>query len=280
MSAPSVARVLLIAHPARERELAPWLGARGAPVGYALEKVTPEDAVRALEGVWDVIVVDGESLCDDDDREALLRAVRVRPEHFATLLYVCTRLPSEDEIEAAFLWADDQLSAGWRFGQRLQRRVTSLALAPWRSTLALRQWAERLGDRRLRLVGGAAKERARPAPGQSAERALPEGIGERTSALGERVPSLVSEAFVQGRRAGVLEAGAHVEAFCARWLDEIEQTARGLPAEVVRALEGREPGAAVADAQVSGARWAICAVRAEMKRHVRGVSWGSDRQER
>ncbi|MCC6876078.1 MAG: hypothetical protein IT378_17350 [Sandaracinaceae bacterium] len=152
--APRVASVLLVAHELREPLLRPWLRVVGEPVGYALEVTRPEDLLpllRARTGLWDVVLVDGESLCSDDDREELLRALRFSPERVATLLYVCTARPSEAEVHGALAWSDDQIGQGGELGRRLQRRVQCVALAPWRRAMAARA---RPSTRRLRLVRG------------------------------------------------------------------------------------------------------------------------------
>ena len=76
MSAREVARVLLVAHPSRRRQLTPWLTVEGEPVGYSLEHYSLEDEVSdvaAGASEWDVIVVDGESFPDERGRLALLR---------------------------------------------------------------------------------------------------------------------------------------------------------------------------------------------------------------
>ena len=72
-SAPTVARVLLVAHAARRRELSGWLRVRGEDAGYELHTVGPEVQLP-LDPLYDVIVVDGESV-RESVRKRLLRGL-------------------------------------------------------------------------------------------------------------------------------------------------------------------------------------------------------------
>lgn len=153
----TVASVLLVAVPDRARQLAPWLRAIGEPVHYALAVVEPDRLTP--EPACDVIVIDGESVADDLVREELLRRAC---DPFLTSLYVCKRMPSEEEVQLALTWPSDFIEQGWEFKDRLRRRVQSLALAPWRRATAARLLAERLGDRRLRVLPRAAGRASEP----------------------------------------------------------------------------------------------------------------------
>jgi hypothetical protein len=157
-----VASVLLVVHELRERLLLPWLRVVGEPVGYSLETARPHEALELAQATtswWDVILVDGESIDSDARREELLRVLRFHRDRLATLLYVCTRQPSDAEAQNALIWTDDQIGQGWEFGRRLQRRVQCVALAPWRRSVALRAEAELRGAGRLRLVAREASVR-------------------------------------------------------------------------------------------------------------------------
>lgn len=149
---PSVARVLLIATPARQRELAPWLRVVGHPVRYDLDLVTPLMAEPRREPTWNVIVIDGDSIPTETERESLLR--RMTFQSWATTLYVAQHaaLDPDAERDLAFAWASDTIWQGWQLGDRLRRRVQEIALAPWLRSMACREEAERLGNRRLRLI--------------------------------------------------------------------------------------------------------------------------------
>lgn len=156
--APCVARVLLVALPARSRVLTPAMCSACEPVTYAIEAVHPRVAfVNARAGGrsacrWPLVVVDGESFTDEDALEDLLPMLRTHCDLVASILYISRRLPSERDAELAFTWADDAIEPGWRFEDRLRRRVQLAALAPWRRSMGLRLEAERLGDRRLHVL--------------------------------------------------------------------------------------------------------------------------------
>lgn len=151
----SVACVLLVATDARARALAPWFTVDGEPVRYTLDTMSPAEASMSVASsirAWDLIVLDGESVGDDALRDQLFAELRAHRGGLVTLLFVCTPRPSSAELRQALGWADDHLTQGWEFGLHLRRRVQSVALAPWRRSLALRVEAELRGDRRLRLV--------------------------------------------------------------------------------------------------------------------------------
>lgn len=237
-SVPTVASVLLVAVTARQRALAPALRAWGEPVRYAVEFADPSDIPTS--GYWNVIVIDGESIPTDDAREKLLRAMS---EHtFATVLYVANRLPSDVETAQAFGWASDIICQGWQFAERLRRRVQSVALAPWRASTALRMEAERLGDRRLRVVRHTLSAPPQPAPKRRPDRALPFVIAERAWSLGGETPILVAEAFHEGRRAGVTSVKDSIDRICDELLHELRQTKASLTDERAARYEGAGDG--------------------------------------
>ena len=126
---PVVARVLLVAHAARQPALAAHLYVSGEAAAYALHFAEPASA--RLAEPWDVIVVDGESVADEPERLRVLRLARRQPR--ASVLYVCSRLPHAHELEHAAL-ADDYVLSGWAQADRVRRRVQLVALAPWRRT--------------------------------------------------------------------------------------------------------------------------------------------------
>lgn len=124
---PVVARVLLVAHPARQPALAECLHVVGEAVTYALHLAEPASA--PLDQPWDVIVIDGESVASEPERIRVLRLARTPSR--ASVLYVCSRLPHARELEHAAL-ADDYVYSGWAQADRVRRRVQVVALAPWR----------------------------------------------------------------------------------------------------------------------------------------------------
>src|SRR5690348_14208508 len=138
LDAPIVASVLLVATHARRIELRRWLRAVRVPVAYDLAAIEPDEvAWLGSSNSFDLVVIDGASIEADDARELLLRHVRVHPEQFAALLYICRYRAREPELAQAFLWADDLIGPD-EAGPTLQRRVQAIALAPWRRSLALR----------------------------------------------------------------------------------------------------------------------------------------------
>lgn len=142
-----VAWVALIAHQCRQQELAPLLKVQGEPVDYGLELIEPANTPAKVG--CDVIVIDGGSFVDADERGRVLRRVGQSRLDGVSTIYVSSRLPCEREIEEAWFWVDDLIEPGWRFGERLRRRVQTLALAPWRHSRRVRLRAERAGALRL-----------------------------------------------------------------------------------------------------------------------------------
>ncbi|HJL20077.1 MAG TPA: hypothetical protein RMH99_30710 [Sandaracinaceae bacterium LLY-WYZ-13_1] len=149
---PTVAQVLLVAHPSRQRELEPYLHVRDEDVAYDLCSVALDEVPTEL-AVWDVVVVDGASFLDDSARLRVLRDLGRRP-RLTSVLYVCSRLPLETELAYAGFWCDDLIYPGWAHPERVRRRVQVVALAPWRRAAAARRRAEQLGDERLRVLSG------------------------------------------------------------------------------------------------------------------------------
>lgn len=227
---PSVASVLLIAIPARSRELAPWLRVVGQPVRYTLEVLEPSAARPRPDPAWSVIVIDGDSVATDAEREEILR--RMAGQLFATTLYIAQHAAHDPDVERdqAFTWANDLIWQGWELGDRLRRRVQEIAIAPWLRSMALRAEAERLGDRRVRVVRPAGRwtERGERADEPTTrrvrrlDRALPFVLAEKASKLGGAVPELVASAFHEGRRIGVASVRESADAFCASLLEELD----------------------------------------------------------
>lgn len=235
MSFPSVASVLLVAVEARHRELAPWLRVVGEPVRYRLELIEPESVPS--RGPWNVIVVDGDSIPSDDTRDETLRMMS--QESLAAVLYIANRLPSKIELAQAFAWASDTIEYGWDFGDRLRRRVQSIALAPWRASTALRMEAERLGDRRLRVVSPVAFERETildleaPRPRvRRADPSLPFALAQEACSLGGRAPQLVARSFHEGRRVGVASVKEDIDLICESFMDDLYAAVAALPERV------------------------------------------------
>jgi hypothetical protein len=283
---PSVARVLLVAVPARQRELAPWLRAVGQPVRYDLDLVEPSSAAPRLDPAWSVIVVDGDSIATDAERESVLR--RMREQQFASVLYVAQQAASDPGVERdqAFAWASDTILQGWELGDRLRRRVQEIALAPWRRSMALRSEAERLGDRRLRVVrfGVASDEDGseRHTGDWRAHRAMPFVIAERASRQGPAVAALVADAFHEGRRVGVISARESVDDLCERLLHQLERSLESMPADLAEELErGLEtaPGSPLVAARFGGATYVLGVLRDEVRRLARAELAAIERHE-
>lgn len=232
-SRPTVAQVLFIAAPSRQRELAPHLRADGLSVDYALDLVTPRELPETLR--WDVVVIDGESLVDARERARVLRIAAAGG--FVTTLYVCSRLPFEDEMEQALGCADDFVYPGWAFPERVARRVQAIALAPWRRSMALRMRAERDGDPKLRVLSPAEPAAAPPRTPMRLDRALPFVLAERAWRIGGQTPEMVARAFHEGRRLGVAAVKDRAEQLCDTLADELERGLRALSPEVVEELE-------------------------------------------
>ncbi|HJL14538.1 MAG TPA: hypothetical protein RMH99_02710 [Sandaracinaceae bacterium LLY-WYZ-13_1] len=173
---PTVARILLVAHASRQRELSACLHVRDEDVAYTLRHASLDDVPLAVDA-WDVIVVDGASFLDDGARLRLLRQLGRRPRR-ATILYVCSRLPLETELAYAGFWCDDLVYPGWAQPERIRRRVQVVALAPWRRAAAARRLAEQRGDRRLRALTVPSSEREEPVSG-SLEPPLRGGVTRR-----------------------------------------------------------------------------------------------------
>lgn len=221
---PKVAAVLLVAVASRRRLLASSLRVVGEPVAYELDPIEPqhlEDALTRERRRADVILIDGESVAEDRERERLLRTAYMHADRLSTVLYLSTRLPSHEEAEFSLVWADDIIFPGWQFGDRLRRRIQAIALAPWRRSVALRLEAERRGDRCLRVIrprsdGGEPVPERSPGPSPSPERWLPNSLVDRGRGLGDRLSSVAADAFDEGWRAA---AGA-VERISQRIIDE------------------------------------------------------------
>lgn len=275
---PSVARVLLVAVEARALELAPSLRVVGAPVRYDLDRAEPALARPCAEPTWSVVVIDGASIAADDEREQLLQRMSGQP--FGALLYIVNRLPGDAEVQQAFAWADDAIEQGWGFEDRLRRRVQSVALAPWRRSMAARAEAERLGDRRVRVVRfsdpSAGEGRSGASSGSPAarrlERALPFVLAEKAWKLGGAAPALVGAAFHEGRRVGVASARENAETLCDQLLRELDRSLESAPPELVRELEApfrAASGSPILAARFGGAAWAVTVIRDELRRLTR-----------
>ncbi len=247
-AAETVAEVLLVAQPSRQRELAPCLRVEAEDVRYAVRVAAPAE-VGADPGA-DVVLIDGESFIEDRSRLGFLRRVGARPRR-ATILYVCSRVPLESELDYAGAWADDFVYPGWAHAERVRRRVQVVALAPWRRASALRERAERLGERRLRLVLGTG-EGARPAADRDA------GSG-----------GLAQRAFEAGHRSGATAVARAVDRRCEQLLAELRAARGALSPDLVREIDAaiRESAAAaspVVAARARGAHDAIAALRGHL----------------
>lgn len=285
---PSVARVLLVALEARAAELAPSLRVIGEPARYELECVAPSRAHPSPDPTWSVLVLDGPSIAEDD-REPLLRRMSGQP--FSTLLYIPNRLPSESEVQQAFAWTNGTIEQGWNFGDRLRRHVQNIALAPWRRAMALRAEAERLGDRRLRVVRfadvDASEERSEPGSEPTArvrrlDRAMPFVLAEQAWKLGAPVPSLVASAFHEGRRVGVASARESAESLSDMLLHELSRSLDAVPPDLVCEIEApyrAASGSPILAARYGGAAWAIGVMRDELRRLMRAELAAIERHE-
>lgn len=256
-SRPSVARVLLVAHPSRHAQLASWLDVEDEPepVTYVLDCMAPGEP-RPQRWWWDVVVVDGESFPDERARLELLREFE-RP-RTVSVIYVLSRLLLERELEHAALFCDD-----WTLPDpdRVCRRVQVVALAPWRRERALRLRAQQLGDGRLRVL-------PRPEPVAPPGGRGPEGrraghtrgfvLLEQAYRLGA-TPQMVAEAFHEGRRAGVTAVAEGAEGALAFLREELARICARLPVEAVEDIEA----SARARAAREGMRSAIVAARVQ-----------------
>lgn len=252
MGTSSVAQVLLVASEERQRELAPSLTVTGEPVGYALDVSSSVPSLRPDGMWWDVIIVDGASFRGDECRSRLREAREHEPR--SAVLYVCTARPSEVELQAMTLWADDALEAGPDLAQRLQWRVQAIALAPWRRSQALRTRAERLGDGRLRVVQPAPASETGPRASRRLDRALPFVLADHGRVLGDSAAALVAYAFHEGRRVGVASVQESAEDVCRRCLEE-------LTAALFDAREADE----AATARFEGASYAVHVIRDQLR---------------
>lgn len=252
MSAREVARVLLVAHPSRRRQLTPWLIVEGEPVGYSLEHEVPDVAATASE--WDVIVVDGESFPDERGRLALLRRLDERP-RVSAVVYVCSRLPLDREIEHASRYCDDWILPGWAHPERVRRRIQVIALAPWRRQLAVRLRAERMGEARLQVVGGTGE--ALPRSGRAGH-ARGFVLLERAYQAGA-TPAMVADAYHEGRRAAVASIAEGADSIFAALREELARTRFTLPAEAIEDIEASARSRAARD----GTRSAVLAARVQ-----------------
>ena len=225
----SVASVLLVASEARAPVLDPMLRDRvedGSPAtGYRLEVLAP-DAVPDSGPSWEVVVIDGASVPDGVSRRRLLARVSHPPHLFATVLFVCSPVPSEQELEHALAWADDLIYDGWEQGERVRRRVQIVVLAPGR-----------------RLYG--ARERS----------GLPRGLHDRATAFASRALELVGDTFEEGRRAGWASAIEKVDAICERFLEQVEKS---------RPTASNALGGDAAAARIDGAAGALEVVRRDL----------------
>ena len=267
--APSVARVLLVAHPSRQRELEPSLRVEREEVGYAVRFAAPDDVPS--EPTADVIVVDGESFLDDRSRLCFLRRVGQRPRR-ATVLYVCSRLPLESELDYAGVWADDFIYPGWAQPERVRRRVQVVALAPWRRSVALRELAERLGDRKLRVLAGGERSRTdgrrHLASANSAEPRVDLEKADRSEATAD----VATRAFHEGRRSGAAAVRETAEGLCEELLGELADMRATLTPELTEEIEEAIRESAGSDAVASpllaarlrGARDAITALQGQL----------------
>ena len=93
--------------------LAPWLRAVGEMARFGLEVRAPDQLEPEPERTCDVVVLDGESVADDEAREELMRWAC---DPLLTSLYIFKRMPSEEEVELALTWPSDFIQQGWRFG--------------------------------------------------------------------------------------------------------------------------------------------------------------------
>jgi len=96
-------------------------------VSYTVERLTPLE-VHGPAG-WDVIVVDGESFPDERERLALLRRLDTPRPRVSSVVFVCSRLPLERELEQAAVFCDDWILPGWAYPERVRRRVQVIARA-------------------------------------------------------------------------------------------------------------------------------------------------------
>ncbi|MGE0789737.1 MAG: hypothetical protein AB7S26_28955 [Sandaracinaceae bacterium] len=266
-AAPSVARVLLLADPSRHAELVGWLAEVEdddviGEARYDVHVAAPSD--ECDPGVWDVVVIDGESLPDARARLVLLRRVAVLGRR-ASVLYVCGRSPLEAEIEEAHAWVDDLIEAGW--GEAVQRRVRLVALAPWRRSMSLRRHAEQQGDARLAVLPGGRDASPFATTLSHVDPAYPFTLLERAHEHGAS-PQMVAEAFHAGRRAGVGALHDRTERILEGLEDELDATEAELKSGRVDEDDASTDPLLLC-ARLGGARGAIEALRGELRRMAR-----------
>ena len=274
-----VASVLLVAVPDRARMLAPWLRAVGEMARFGLEVRAPDQLEPEPERTCDVVVLDGESVADDEAREELMRWAC---DPLLTSLYIFKRMPSEEEVELALTWPSDFIQQGWRFGDRLRRRVQFVALAPWRQSMALRLEAERLGDRRLRVLPRPAERDPEPPSAWTEPETGPrlrrvdlgpsQALATAASTMGPGAAALVAEAFDEGRRVGVRRSREQAEDVCERFLDALDEKVDALTPELVAEMEASVRAVTdspIVAARFGGASFAAVALRDEFRRIVR-----------
>lgn len=240
------ASVLLVASEARSSGLASLLRDRVAgqspATGYRLEVLAP-DAVPDSGSSWEVVVIDGESVADEASRRRVFARVSRPPHLFATILFVCSPAPSEQELEHALAWADDLIYDGWEQGERVRRRVQVVVLAPGRRLHALR---ERSG--------------------------LPGGLHDRATAFSSRILELVDDTFEEGHRAGWASAIEKVDAICERFLGQVEDSRRAIPPVPDEAGGDAAPSANAS--RLGGASGALEVVRRDLLALSPTGKWG------
>lgn len=226
-----VAGVLLVASDERRSMLEPAFQVIGAPVRYGLDVLSPErtgwppaDSGRER---WDVVVVDGPSLRGGAELDGVLAWMSLPPHDFSTVVYVCSGSTSEHEVLAQRHRVDDVVRDDAELVERLRRRVQLVALAPWRRSCALRAHAERLGDRRLRVLGPPSDfgegPMARARRIRRFDHEAPFRLLERASQMGLEVAELVAHAFHEGRRDGIAALHARADLLCADLIAEVAQ---------------------------------------------------------
>lgn len=285
----SVAQVLLVAHPSRRGQLGPWLEVEGEPVGYTLECRAPADVYAAAKwdgATWDVIVVDGESFPDERERLALLRRLDERP-RVTSIVFVCSRLPLERELEHASIFCDDWILPGWAHPERVRRRLQVIALAPWRRQMALRRRAEQLGDERLRVLrscdaGGVGRDSGVRRAGHARGFVLLEQAY-RSGAT----PRMVADAFHEGRRAAVASVAEGADGVFASLREELVRMRVTLPEEAAEDIESAARARADRDgmtsvivaARVQGAEGALDGAQGQLARIISGELDAIERRE-
>jgi len=183
----------------------------GEGAQYKLHLATAEAV--PFDDAWDVVVLDGESLFDDEQRLELMRRLHEQLRGGASILFVCSRLPREQELTDAKAWADDFIYSGWAEAERVQKRVQLVALAPWRRSVALRRHAEEAGDTRLRVLPGGAS------PAKSAAQAGRQDLA--PARMTTTQARLAADAFHEGRRIALVDIQRRVDRACKGLLEEV-----------------------------------------------------------